>query len=88
MTSVQLSSAALSEMSCANSSTVKKTMGTGAVVSADWQSRVISNGTFILSKRSGHEAQKHPCLHHAIRHKAKKHLQAREAARSNEECST
>ena len=87
MTSVQLSSAALSEMSCANSSTVK-TMGTSAVASADWQSRVISNGTFNLSKRSGHEAQKHPCLHQAIPHKAKKHLQAREAARSSEECST
>ena len=87
MTSVQLSSAALSEMSCANLSTVK-TICTGAVVSADWQSRVISNGTFILSKRSGHEAQKHPCLHQAIPHKAKKHLQAREAARSSEECST
>ena len=37
------------------------------------------------SKRSRNEAEKHPCLHQEIPHKAEKHLLARQAAEGNDE---
>ena len=39
------------------------------------------------SNRSRNEAEKHPCLHQEIPHKAEKHLLTRQSTEGSKECS-